>query len=66
MRQRLGYLDFTGNMDTCIAIRIAAKKNGIVTVQAGGGIVADSCRIMNIWKRKQGKTIATPSGVLRR
>ena len=38
----LGYLDFTGNMDTCIAIRMAAKKNGIVTVQAGGGIVADS------------------------
>ena len=38
----LGYLDFTGNMDTCIAIRMAAKKNGLVTVQAGGGIVADS------------------------
>ena len=38
----LGYLDFTGNMDTCIAIRMAAKKNGIVTVQAGGGIVFDS------------------------
>ena len=38
----LGYLDFAGNMDTCIAIRMAAKKNGIVTVQAGGGIVADS------------------------
>ena len=32
----LGYLDFTGNMDTCIAIRMAAKKNGTVTVQAGG------------------------------
>ena len=38
----IGYLGFTGNMDTCIAIRMAAKKNGIVTVQAGGGIVADS------------------------
>lgn len=38
----LGYLDFTGNMDTCIAIRMAARKNGMVTVQAGGGIVADS------------------------
>ena len=38
----LGYIDFTGNMDTCIAIRMAAKKNGVVTVQAGGGIVADS------------------------
>ena len=38
----LGYLDFSGNMDTCIAIRMAVKQNGKVFVQAGGGIVADS------------------------
>ena len=38
----LGYIDFTGNMDTCIAIRMAVKKDGKVYVQAGGGIVADS------------------------
>jgi anthranilate synthase component 1 len=38
----IGYIDFTGNMDTCIAIRMAVKKNEKVTVQAGGGIVADS------------------------
>nr|WP_297171455.1 chorismate-binding protein [uncultured Agathobaculum sp.] len=38
----LGYLDFAGNMDTCIAIRMATNQNGVVTVQAGGGIVADS------------------------
>lgn len=38
----LGYLDFTGNLDTCIAIRMAVKKDGMVYVQAGGGIVADS------------------------
>lgn len=38
----LGYLDFTGNMDTCIAIRMAVKHNNKVYVQAGGGIVADS------------------------
>jgi anthranilate synthase component 1 len=38
----LGYLDFTGNMDTCIAIRMAVAQNGRVDVQAGGGIVADS------------------------
>lgn len=38
----LGYMDFTGNMDTCIAIRMAVKKDGQVYVQAGGGIVADS------------------------
>ena len=38
----LGYIDFSGNMDTCIAIRMAVKRNGVVAVQAGGGIVADS------------------------
>lgn len=38
----LGYLDFTGNMDTCIAIRMAVKKDDRVYVQAGAGIVADS------------------------
>ncbi|HBG22792.1 MAG TPA: hypothetical protein DDW83_06005 [Peptococcaceae bacterium] len=38
----LGYVDFTGNMDTCIAIRMAAKKDNQVYVQAGSGIVADS------------------------
>ena len=38
----LGYIDFTGNMDTCIAIRMAVKAKGKVYVQAGGGIVADS------------------------
>ena len=38
----IGYLDFTGNMDTCIAIRIAYKKNGKVYVRSGAGIVADS------------------------
>ena len=38
----IGYLDFAGNLDTCIAIRMAVKKDGKVYVQAGGGIVADS------------------------
>lgn len=38
----IGYLDFTGNLDTCIAIRLAVKKNGKVFVRAGAGIVADS------------------------
>jgi anthranilate synthase component 1 len=38
----LGYVDFSGNLDTCIAIRMAVKKDGKVYVQAGGGIVADS------------------------
>ena len=38
----VGYLDFAGNMDTCIGIRLAFKKNGQVFVRAGAGIVADS------------------------
>jgi anthranilate synthase component 1 len=38
----IGYIDFTGNMDTCIAIRMAVKKDDKVYVQSGGGIVADS------------------------
>ena len=38
----IGYIDFMGNLDTCIAIRIAFKKNGRVFVRSGAGIVADS------------------------
>ncbi|MDD6038302.1 MAG: anthranilate synthase component I [bacterium] len=38
----IGYIDFTGNMDTCIAIRIVYKKNGKAFVRSGAGIVADS------------------------
>lgn len=38
----IGYVDFTGNLDTCIAIRTAYKKNGKVFVRSGAGIVADS------------------------
>jgi anthranilate synthase component 1 len=36
------YLDFAGNLDSCIAIRTLVVKNGIAHVQAGGGLVADS------------------------
>lgn len=38
----VGYIDFTGNMDLCIGIRMAAFKGGKVFVQSGAGIVADS------------------------
>jgi anthranilate synthase component 1 len=38
----VGYLDFTGNIDTCIAIRTALIHNGTAYVQAGAGVVADS------------------------
>jgi len=38
----IGYLDFTGNMDTCIAIRLVYRKDNNVYVRSGAGIVADS------------------------
>jgi len=36
------YLDFAGNLDSCIALRTMVMKNGVAHIQAGGGIVADS------------------------
>ena len=38
----VGYFDYTGNMDTCIAIRTLVLENGVAKIQAGAGIVADS------------------------
>jgi anthranilate synthase component 1 len=38
----VGYIDFTGDMDLCIGIRMAVLKDGYVYVQAGAGVVADS------------------------
>ncbi len=38
----VGYFDFSGNMDTAIAIRTIIVKDGVAYVQAGGGVVADS------------------------
>jgi anthranilate synthase component 1 len=38
----VGYIDYRGNMDTCIALRTMVVKNGVVYVQAGCGVVADS------------------------
>ena len=38
----IGYLDFAGNLDTCIAIRLVYKKNGAICIRSGAGIVADS------------------------
>src|SRR5256885_15519463 len=39
------YLDFEGNLDSCIALRTMVIKNGVAHIQAGGGIVADSTTI---------------------
>jgi len=38
----VGYLGFSGNMDTCITIRTFVIADGKIHVQAGGGVVADS------------------------
>jgi len=38
----IGYFDFTGNIDACIAIRTALLHKGVAYVQAGAGLVADS------------------------
>jgi anthranilate synthase component 1 len=38
----LGYIGYDGNMDTCIMLRTALLKKGILHIQAGAGIVADS------------------------
>ena len=41
----VGYIDLTGNLDTCIAIRLAYKKHSKVYVRSGAGIVADSVTV---------------------
>jgi anthranilate synthase component 1 len=38
----VGYVSFTGNLDTCITIRTILFSRGVATIQAGAGIVADS------------------------
>ncbi len=40
--RRVGYVDFSGNMDTCIALRTMVLKGQTAYLQAGAGIVADS------------------------
>jgi anthranilate synthase component 1 len=58
----IGYIDFAGNMDLCIAIRMACAKNGKVYVQAGAGIVADSVP-ENEWMEVQSKAHAMASAL---
>jgi anthranilate synthase component 1 len=38
----VGYISYSGNLDTCITIRTLLIKDGVAYVQAGGGVVADS------------------------
>jgi len=53
----VGYLGFHGNMDVAIALRTAVVKNGMLYVQAGGGIVADSQPAAE-WQETQSKARA--------
>ena len=48
----IGYFDFAGNADLCIAIRLIYKKDGIVCVQSGAGIVEDSIPENEFWECK--------------
>ncbi len=52
----VGYFDFNGNLDTCIAIRTMSIDEGVVTVRAGAGIVADSIA-ENEWQEVLQKTM---------
>jgi anthranilate synthase component 1 len=38
----VGYFDFAGGIDTCIALRTLVYRDGVASLQAGGGVVADS------------------------
>lgn len=53
----VGYLSWSGNMDTAIAIRTAVIKNGELHMQAGAGIVADSIPELE-WKETMNKSRA--------
>jgi anthranilate synthase component 1 len=53
----VGYLGFHGNMDVAIALRTAVVKDGMLHVQAGGGIVADSEPAAE-WQETQSKAKA--------
>lgn len=55
----VGYVDFTGNMDTCIALRTVVMQGSIAYVQAGAGIVADS-----VPEREYTETLSKARGLL--
>ncbi|MBI1313861.1 anthranilate synthase component I [bacterium] len=56
----VGYIDFTGNMDTCIALRTLVMQDQTAYVQAGAGIVADS-----VPKNEYHETLNKAKGLLR-
>lgn len=58
----VGYFDFAGNMDMAIAIRTALIRDGLASVQAGGGIVADSVE-QTEYEESRNKAAATVRAV---
>jgi len=60
----IGYIDFAGNMDMCIGIRMAVLKDGNVYIQSGAGIVADSVP-ENEYRETQNKARAVMEAVKR-
>jgi len=50
----VGYIGWNGNMDTAISIRTAVIKDGVLHIQAGAGIVADSVPALE-WKETMNK-----------
>ena len=56
----VGYVDFAGNLDTCIAIRTIEIENGVASVQVGAGIVADS-----VPEREYEETLNKARGLIR-
>lgn len=60
----VGYFSFSGNMDMAIAIRTAVIKDGKASVQAGGGIVADSQEEPEYWETRNKAAAAVSAVVL--
>jgi anthranilate synthase component 1 len=60
----VGYFDFSGNMDTAIAIRTIVIKDGVAYLQAGGGVVADSVPA-NEYQESLNKMAATLAAIER-
>ena len=56
----VGYIDFGGNMDTCIALRTMVLCGGKIYIQAGAGIVADS-----VPDREYAETLSKAKALLR-
>jgi anthranilate synthase component 1 len=56
----VGYIDFAGNMDTCIALRTIVIQDGVAYVQVGAGIVADSVPV-----REYEETLSKARGLLK-